>query len=169
MRFPIRAAQQSGRRYAGAVRRDIRIVTALLAVCAGALAALLLGGQSPACLGPLGVTVVQCAAASGIVPTIGIGLPALALSLALALLLVAPVPRRAWRHASVAASVGSVVALLAYLALRPVSLEGLGSSGQWYVVPLPVDFAGVATAAIVGAAVGGVVVGGLVSRSVRAA
>lgn len=137
---------------------------ALLLVALGGFAALIGGGQVATCLGPLGVTAVQCAAATGITPTIGVGLPAMALSLALALALVAPVPRRAWWLAALGAVAGALAAVPVYLALRPRTLEGPGSDGRWYVIPLPLDAAGVTTAVISGAALGGLLAGCVLRR-----
>jgi hypothetical protein len=69
-----------------------RVGVAALLVLLGVTAFGLLGGQIQACLGPLGVTAVQCFKATGVVPDVGIGLPVLALTIAVATIVVAPVP-----------------------------------------------------------------------------
>ena len=131
-----------------------RWVIALALLFFGVRAVFLGGGQVAMCLGPLGVTAVQCYAASGRVPEIGVGLPLLALCLAGVSLAIAPIPRRHWRVAAIAALLAGLEVAVLYVVLRPRTMEGSGSGGQWYVVPLPLDTAGVATAAIVGAALG---------------
>jgi hypothetical protein len=105
----------------------------------GLIAARLTSGQFPGCLGPLGVTHVECIAASGIAPTDWFGPPMAVLAFAAAWLTVRPLPRRHWRRVVVAGLVGFLVGEVAYFAIRTRMIEGPTSTGHWAVVTLPPD------------------------------
>jgi hypothetical protein len=146
----------------------VRVLGAGVLVLLGGTAEVFLSGQYPACLGPLGVTAVQCAKASGVVPQVGIGLPIFALAVAAAAVLVAPRPAGRGRIALFGAILGAVVGGLAFLALRPVTMEGLDSTGAWISIPRPLDLGALATAAVVAAALGVFVLGRIpLNRQVR--
>lgn len=134
--------------------RDARHITATLLLLFGGLGFLLMGPTIPACLGPLGVTGVECAARTGRVPEAGVGLPLLAACGAVAAVCLVPVPRRAWRRTPVAAAVVGGAFAVASILLRSRTIEGPGSDGRWYSVPVPPDPAVVAAAAIAGAGAG---------------
>ncbi len=128
-------------------------VAALVALAVAGLVALVFApGQVGMCLGPLGVTQVQCARATGYVPGIGPGLPILAAVATLTLLVVAPPPRIGLAFGA-AALLGAAAGTAAYAALRPRTMDGPTSSGEWISIPRPFDPAACATAAILVAAV----------------
>jgi hypothetical protein len=101
--------------------RSARVLVAAVLLLLGALAVPFLGGRIQACLGPLGVTAVQCAQATGVVSDVGIGLPFLALMISLAIFVIAPVPARRRLRVLVAGLLGGAIGAAAYLVLRPGS------------------------------------------------
>jgi hypothetical protein len=139
-------------------RRSTRFLVACVLVLLGATVAVLTGGQVHICLGPLGVTAVQCAKSWGIVDGVGHGLPFLALTTAVATFVVAPVPVGRRPRVLLGAIVGGAIGTAAFLALRPLTMEGFTSYGTWISVPRPLDVAALATVALVGALLGSIVV-----------
>lgn len=127
-------------------------VAALLLVLAG-LAVVFLGGGVGSCLGPLGVTTVQCIHATGITPAVGLGAPLGALALVAAILLLRPgTANPRWRFAG--ASIGAVAGAFAYLALRQSSMTGASSTGDVITVTLLVDSPALVAVAILAAGAG---------------
>jgi hypothetical protein len=130
----------------------------------GAIALVFGGGGVGTCLGPLGVTEVQCAKNTGMFSTVGLGMPWLALSVTLALIALVPVRRGERTKTVIASAAGATAAALLYLALAPRTLEGFDSHGQWLTVGRPVDAWAVVTAFVVGAATGYVAAATLARR-----
>jgi hypothetical protein len=113
------------------------------------------GGQVGQCLGPLGVTAVQCAKATGVIPgTVDIGLPILGLTIAAAALVLAPVPVGRRSIAAVGAILGGLLGASVYLALRPRTMDGFDSTGAWISLVRPIEDDAVAAAVIFGAILG---------------
>jgi hypothetical protein len=134
-----------------------RALGAGLLVLVGATAAMYSLGTGWMCLGPLGVTAVQCAKATGVVLDVGIGLPVLALTTAVATFVVAPVTAgRRW-PVLVGGSLGGAIGGAAFLVLRPLTMEGFDSSGTWISVPRPLDTYALVTAVVFGALLGAIV------------
>ena len=138
--------------------RSARVLVSAVLVFLGAMAFMLFGGRVGGCLGPLGVTPVQCARASGVVPDVGLGLPFLALMVLLATFVIAPVPAGRRLRALVAGILGGAVGAAAFLALRPLTMEGFDSTGTWISIPRPLDPFALATAVILAALLGTIVV-----------
>jgi hypothetical protein len=136
------------------VNRRRRLSVALALVAVGVFAQLLFGGETGPCLGPLGVTPVECAKVTGFVPGVGIGLPILATALLAALLVAVPALRPRRQVAIASAAGGGLVGALLFLALRPGTMEGLDSRGQWISVVRPIDGPALVVLAVVGALVG---------------
>jgi hypothetical protein len=134
-----------------------RVLVAAVLVLLGAIAALFFGGRIGGCLGPLGVTAVQCALASGITPDVGLGLPFLALMISLATFVIAPVPAGRRLRVLVAGILGGAIGVAAFLALRPLTMEGFDSGGTWISISRPLDPYAVATAIILAALLGTIV------------
>ena len=139
------------------MNRSARVLVATVLVLLGAAAALFFGGRIGGCLGPLGVTAVQCARASGIVPDVGLGLPFLALMISLATFIIAPVPAGRRLRVLVASILGGAIGAAAFLALRPLTMEGFDSGGTWISIPRPLDAYALATATILTALLGTIV------------
>lgn len=137
--------------------RSARVLVAAVLVLLGATAALFFGGRIGECLGPLGVTAVQCAQNSGIVPDVGLGLPFLALMISLATFVVVPVPTGRRLPVLVAGILGGVIGAAEFVVLRPLTMEGFDSSGSWISIPRPLDPYALATAVILGALLGTIV------------
>lgn len=117
----------------------IRLALAVLLIGSGLSAWLFMGVQVGSCLGPLGVTQVQCVEATGIYPTAGWGTPMFAVTLALAANVLLPGLMRPGGPVAIAALGGAAIGASAYLAFRPLRLEGLTSYGEFLSLPLPVD------------------------------
>lgn len=130
-----------------------RVLAAILIFVAGIGELVLAGGQVAMCLGPLGVTPIQCAKVTGIVPTTGIGVPLFALAVAVGLLLIAPISagrrQRALRAGAVAAG-GAAIAF----ALWPRTWTGVDSAGAPVSIVRPFDGFGLVTVAIIAATIG---------------
>ena len=123
---------------------------------AGSLFALLVGsGTIPLCLGPLAVTPVRCANATGIMPTAGAALPMTLMAIALGALVVVP-PRRA-RLEALFGGLGLILGMALYLMVRPTVLEGPDYDGTWLSLPMPVELDAFVAAGIAGAFIGLVV------------
>lgn len=134
-----------------------RVLAACLLVLVGVTTALFFGGQVGMCLGPLGVTAVQCAQATGVVPDVGMGLPVLALTIAIATFVVAPVPVSRRGPVLVGGVLGGAIGGAAFLVLRPLTMEGVDASGTWISIPRPLDTYALATAVVLGALLGAIV------------
>jgi len=132
----------------------VRVLVAAALVLIGMTATIFLGGERGACLGPLGVTEVECAQTTGIVPSFGIGLPILAVALAGSVFVLAPVSADARVPVIAAGIVGGAIGGLAFLALRPQTMDGLTSSDSWISIARPLDENALATAIVVGAFAG---------------
>jgi hypothetical protein len=127
----------------------------VVAIASGAFAVLYAGGPMIGpCLGPLGVTVVQCARASGVFPDVGIGIPVAVLAVAVALLLLQAPPRSRWLSSSMAALVGAGAAAIGYVIVAPGTMQGFISSGEFISIPRPVDRNGLASLVFAGALIG---------------
>jgi hypothetical protein len=134
------------------VSRSTRQILAVVAIAFAAFAVLYAGGPMIGpCLGPLGVTVVQCARASGVFPDVGIGVPIAVLAVAIAALLLAAPPRSRWLWSSMAALVGAGAAAIGYVIVAPKTMEGFVSSGEFITIDRPVDQNALASLAFAGA------------------
>jgi hypothetical protein len=133
-----------------------RAAWAFLILAVGVVAAVFLPSQVAGCLGPLGVTAIQCASATGILPSVGPGLPALGASVLLAALVGFPGSPIAWPRRLLFAGAGAAFATAAYLLLRPTTWTGAISTGEVITLALPVDFGALAVAGLIGSS-GGVV------------
>jgi hypothetical protein len=138
------------------VSRSARALVAAVLVLFSAMF-LFLGGTVQMCLGPLDVTAVQCAKTSGVVPDVGLSPPLSALSISLATFVIAPVPAGRRLRALVAGILGGVIGAAAFLALRPLTMEGFDSTGTWISIPRPVDPFALATAVILAALLGTII------------
>jgi hypothetical protein len=147
------------------VSRQLRLLLAGGVVLAGLVAAVTLGGSVARCLGPLGVTGIQCAQASGWYPSVGAGLPALVACLGIAALVAAPELRRPAPLAGLL--LGGVAASAVYLGLRPTTWTDATSTGQVITLPLPLDLTALAYVGLLGA-LGGLVLGGAARHRRRA-
>ena len=127
-----------------------RWLAALGIIGLGLLAAVFLGSPISQCLGPLGVTGIECARATGIFPTVGVGLPVLALSALIAVSIAVPGLLRHIGRAGLAAAFGAGIAAIAYLLARPTTWTDSISTGEVIMVSLPFDAAALVTAAILG-------------------
>jgi hypothetical protein len=137
------------------MNRTVGIVLAGFLVPVGAPAVLFFGGgQVAMCLGPIGVTPVQCAKGTGVVPGMGAGLPVLATTISLALLLLVPIPPTRRARTAAGALVGAALGVATYLLFRPRTMEGLDSHGDWISIIRPLDGSALLTAAIIGAMLG---------------
>jgi hypothetical protein len=76
-------------------------------VLLGAIVWVLVGTSVAGCLGPIGVTAIQCARATGVYPSVGLGLPALALTILIAVSVVAPGMLRPVGRAALAEALGA--------------------------------------------------------------
>ena len=120
--------------------RSARAILTILLLAFGSTAALLFGGARVGpCLGPLGITVVECARATGVLPELGPAEPvATAAFLALSIV-IAPLPGRSLLSlVAVVVGAGSLGAAT-YLAIRPRVLEGFDSRGEWISLARPID------------------------------
>ena len=135
-----------------------RVIVAVGLVILGALAiAFLFGGPAASCLGPIGVTAVECIRSSGIAPNVGIGLPIGVAILVGAALLVLPVARNGRRGALVGGALGAVAGTLAYLAFRATTMTGPTSTGDVITVELPIDVYAAVAAALAACGLGAVI------------
>jgi hypothetical protein len=131
-----------------------RTAWAFLVLAAGAAAAVLLPAPIAGCLGPLGVTAIQCAEATGVLPSVSPGLIALSAAALLAALIAIPDPAGSWPRRVAAAGTGAAVGMLGYVLLRPTTWTDLTSTGSTVTLALPFDTGGLAVAGLVGATAG---------------
>jgi hypothetical protein len=136
------------------MRHAMPLLAAGSMVLLGIAAFAFLAGERGTCLGPLGVTEVQCARATGIVPSLGAGVPILVASLAASIFVLAPVSADVRMRVAAAGILGGLVGGLAFLALRPVSMDGWTSGGSWISIPRPLDPNALVTAIVLGAFLG---------------
>lgn len=123
--------------------------TVAIAILVLGVGAALLGGGGPAprCLGPIGVTVVQCAWATGVLPGVSVGIPIFVVAVAIAALVLWPPSRSRLAIPLIAGIIGAALGSLVYVALWPTTLEGYTSAGQYISIARPPDLnAFVATA-----------------------
>jgi hypothetical protein len=131
-----------------------RVLAAVLVVSAGLGAGLAAGGQVAGCLGPLGVTPIQCAKATGIVPTVGPALPLFTLAAALGTLILVPVPADRRRGTTMAGGLCAVVAAMVFATAWESTWTGVDSAGTMLSIPRPLDLGALAAVAILAATVG---------------
>ncbi len=135
-----------------------RVIQAVGLALLGALVIVLLfGGSAAGCLGPLGVTTVECIRNSGIAPNVGLGLPIGTGAIVAAALLVLPIARNGRRGALIGGAVGAVVGTFAYLAFRATTMTGPTSTGEAITVELPIDVYAAVAAALAGGGLGAVI------------
>jgi hypothetical protein len=133
---------------AGMDVRTPRFATGLTVALLGSFTALIFGGaQIGTCLG-LGVTVVQCAAHGGGLPTMGAVVPDVIVAWSVGLL-VAMGAGLSGRNL-VPGTVGLALGVGWYFATRPTSILGPDYDGTWLVVPLPIEPASLVTWGISG-------------------
>jgi hypothetical protein len=132
-----------------------RVLAAIVIVLAGVGELVFAGGQVHMCLGPLGVTPIQCAKVTGIVPTTPIAVPLFALALAFAAVLLAPVRSGRRVQALIAGAAAAGVAAFAFAVLSPRIWTGVDSAGASVSIDLPFDGAALVTVLIAAATVGG--------------
>lgn len=145
-------------------RRTRLLMFAGVVALAFVVAIFVVGGQVGSCLGPLGVTEVQCIRATGITPTVGIALPIILALVALAALALFPVPRSKSLWAAIGGIAGAIVAAIGYLAFHPTSITGPTSTGEVITVQLPIDGPALVGAVVAGAAVVALLAGHLRRR-----
>ena len=133
--------------------REVRGFAAWSIVALGLIAALLKGPEYPQCLGPIGVTQIQCVSATGHYPNVGIGIMLLAIAVASATLLSIPPGVERQRGALLGAVIGPIVGGGVYLLLRPTSITGPSSTGAIITLDVPFDVRALVTAAAFAAAV----------------
>ncbi len=126
-----------------------RLAAALGAFLAGVGAFVFAGGQVAGCLGPLGVTPIQCAKALGMVPMVGPGLPLAALGVAAGIAFLVPIPAGRRRGSVIAAGVTAGVAAAGFAALWDHSWTGVNSAGRMLSIDRPLDLGALAAAAVV--------------------
>ena len=114
-------------------------VAITLLVLGGGAALLGGGGPAPPCLGPIGVTVVQCARATGVFPGVGVGIPIFVLAVAIAALVLWPPSRSRLAIPLIAGILGAALGSLVYVVLWPTTLEGYTSTGQYISIARPPD------------------------------
>ena len=131
-----------------------RAAWALLILVLGLVAAVFLPSPVAACLGPLGVTAIQCASATGILPSVGPGPPVLGASLLLAAIVGMPRSPTQWASRLLFGGVGAALAIAAYVMLRPTTWSGPTSTGAVITLSLPLDLGALAVAGLLGATVG---------------
>ena len=122
------------------------------------------GGKVGRCLGPLGVTAIECARATGIYPSVGIGGQIVAATVLIAALLVMPGILRPPGPPILGGVAGGIAAVAVYLAVRPTTWTDAISTGEIITVTLPLDGDALVTAAVLGVTAGLVLV--LFSRHV---
>jgi hypothetical protein len=137
----------------------MRVANAVGLFALAGLAVLFLGGGVGRCLGPLGVTEVQCISVGGYTPTVGLGMPIGSGAVMLALLLLLPVRRTRLAPASITAIVGAGALCLAYVLFRTTSMTGATSTGEVITVALPFDAFGMVAAGIAGGGLGFIIGG----------
>jgi hypothetical protein len=133
------------------VRRDL---AAILIFVAGVGVLIFAGGQVAMCLGPLGVTPIQCAKVTGIVPTTPIAVPLFALVIACGVLVLAPVPAGRRRMALAAGAIAAGAAAIAFVVLSPRTWTGVDSAGAPVSIDLPFDVGALATVVVIAATIG---------------
>jgi hypothetical protein len=135
--------------------KPLRLVAATFLIFVGVVGELAFGGgQVATCLGPIGITPIQCARVTRMVPATPIAAPLFALTIAAGLLLLAPVPAGRRASALLAGAIGACAGAIAFLARAPRTWTGLGSSGSLESIDLPFDAAALATVVVIVATLG---------------
>jgi hypothetical protein len=143
-----------------------RVAWAVLILAIGTVAALLFGNQYPGCLGPIGVTHVECIEITGIAPTV-YWRPTIAIvAVTAALLVIRPVSRDRWSVSAIAGIFGAIVGAGIHLVTRERTVTGPTSTGETISLLLPVDPYAFLAAALMGAVILALVVGWM-PRSMR--
>lgn len=140
-----------------------RLAVAVGLLLLGILAFAMLAGPVGRCLGPLGVTPVQCASMGGGFPSDWTGIPFVALSVLAAVLVISPLAREHRTPAVIGAVVAGAALGIGYLLLRAQTMEGFTSSGAWISIPRPVDLHAFLGAVVLGG-MGGMLIGRLLAR-----
>ena len=131
-----------------------RVLAAIVIVLAGVGELVFAGGQVHMCLGPLGVTPIQCAKVTGIVPITSVAVPLFALALAFAAVLLAPVRSGRRVAALIAGAVAAGAAAIAFAVLSPRTWTGVDSAGAPVSIDLPFDGAALVTVIVAAATIG---------------
>jgi hypothetical protein len=131
-----------------------RVLAAIVIVIAGVGELIFAGGQVAMCLGPLGVTPIQCARATGIVPTTPIAVPLFALALAIGAMLVAPALSGRRVQALLAGAVAAASGAIAYIVSAPRIWTGVDSAGASVSIDLPFDTPALLTVVVATATIG---------------
>jgi hypothetical protein len=131
-----------------------RVLAAIVIVLAGAGELIFAGGQVAMCLGPLGVTPIQCAKVTGIVPTTPMAVPLFALAIAFAALLLAPVPSGRRVQALLVGAGAAAAASIAFVVLSPRIWTVVDSAGAPVSIDLPFDTAALITVVVIAATIG---------------
>jgi hypothetical protein len=145
-------------------RTTRRVLAAIVIVLAGVGELVLAGGQVHMCLGPLGMTPIQCAKVTGIVPTTPIAVPVFALAFAFAAVLLAPVRSGRRVQALIAAAAAAGVGAFAFAVLSPRIWTGVDSAGASLSIELPFDGAALVTVLVAAATIGALGWGHVVDR-----
>jgi len=136
------------------MRAPGRLTWAFLILAVGIVAAIFLPAPIVGCLGPLGVTAIQCAQTTGILPRIGPGLVVLGTSALLAAVIGIPDAPAAWPRRVLSAGAGAAIAAAVYLVLRPTSWSDATSTGEVITLELPLDLSALVVACLLGATAG---------------
>ena len=129
-------------------RRRLEVAAALVLV--GLVVAVFGGTEVGGCLGPLGVTEIECMRASGRRPTTGLGALVLAIAACAAALIALPIGR-AHRHGAIVAAAGAAaVAAIGYHLFRPISMTGPTSTGEVITVDVPIDLRALLAVVVIG-------------------
>jgi hypothetical protein len=142
-----------------------RVLASLVVVLAGLSALVVAGGHVAGCLGPIGVTQIQCAKAMGFIPTVGPGLPLCLLAVALGLLILYPIRAGRRRGATIAAGLAGGVVAAAFATAWERTWTGVDSAGRMLSIDRPLDLGAVAAVAILAATAGGLAWGRVVPPS----
>ena len=134
-------------------QRVRRVLAAILIFVAGVGELIFAGGQVSMCLGPLGVTPIQCAEVTGIVPTTPMAVPLFALVVASGVLLLVPIQAGRRSTAVVAGAIAAGAAAIAFAAW-PRTWTGVDSAGAPVSIERPFDNGALATVLVIAATIG---------------
>jgi hypothetical protein len=135
--------------------KPARVAAATFLIFIGVVGELVFGGgHVGTCLGPIGITPIQCARVTRMVPATPIADPLFALAIAVGVLMLAPVPAGRRASALLAGAIGACAGAIAFVALAPRTWTGLGPSGGLESIDLPFDVPALATVVVVVATIG---------------